>query len=87
MCSSYSTLAVHVFVFSTMLRRYLCTTVADKAGVLSHTDQKHGDRARDSIRAKVTQYLERAEQLKKHLAKGKSKTHTSGGQAAKEKKK
>lgn len=70
-----------------MLTKYLCATVAEKAGVLSHPDQKHGDRARESIRGKVTQYLERAEQLKKHLAKGKSKTHSSGGQASKEKKK
>ena len=70
-----------------MVTKYLCTTVADKTGVLSHTDQKLGDRARESIRGKVSQYLERAEQLKKHLAKGKSKTHSSGGQAAKEKKK
>ena len=51
------------------------------------TDQKHGERAKDSLRGKISQYLERAEQLKKFLAKGKSKTHTSGGQAAKEKKK
>ena len=52
----------------------------------SATDQKHGDRAKESLRAKISQYLERAEQLKKFLAKGKSKTHSSGGQAAKEKK-
>ena len=50
-------------------------------------DQKHGDRAKESLRSKISQYLERAEQLKKFLAKGKSKTHSSGGQAAKEKKK
>lgn len=61
--------------------------LADEAGILSHPDQKHGDRAKESLRAKISQYLERAEQLKKHLAKGKSKTHSSGGQAAKEKKK
>jgi hypothetical protein len=51
------------------------------------TDQKHGERAKESLRSKIAQYLERAEQLKKFLAKGKSKTHSSGGQAAKEKKK
>ena len=50
-------------------------------------DQKHGERAKESLREKISQYLERAEQLKKFLAKGKSKTHSSGGQAAREKKK
>jgi hypothetical protein len=51
------------------------------------TDQKHGPRAKESLRGKIAQYLERAEQLKKFLAKGKSKTHSSGGRASKENKK
>jgi len=50
-------------------------------------DEAHGDRAKDSIRGKCAQYLERAEQLKKHLAKGKGKVHSSGPTASKEKKK
>ena len=50
------------------------------------SDEAHGDRAKDSIRSKCSQYLERAEQLKKHLAKGKGKVHSSGPTASKEKK-
>ncbi len=49
-------------------------------------DEAHGDRAKDSIRGKCAQYLERAEQLKKHLSKGKGKVHHHGSTAAKEKK-
>jgi hypothetical protein len=49
-------------------------------------DEAHGDRAKESIRGKCSQYLERAEQLKKHLGK-KGKVHSSGSTAAKERKK
>ena len=52
-------------------------------------DEAHGDRAKDSIRGKCAQYLERAEQLKKHLAKSRSKgkVHSQGPNVSKEKKK
>ena len=50
-------------------------------------DEAHGDRSRDSIRAKCTSYLERAEQLKEFLAKKSKKVHSHGSTAAKEKKK
>ena len=49
-------------------------------------DEAHGDRAKESIRGKCAQYLERAEQLKKFLSKGKGKVHSHGSTAAKEKK-
>ncbi|XP_033122815.1 vacuolar protein sorting-associated protein 4A-like isoform X2 [Anneissia japonica] len=41
--------------------------------------EAHGDRAKESIRAKCSSYLERAEQLKKHIAKkqGKKKVKDS----------
>ena len=51
-----------------------------------HPDEAHGDRSKDSIRGKCTQYLERAEQLKKFLAKKSKKVHAHGSTAAKEKK-
>ncbi len=51
------------------------------------SDETHGDRAKESIRGKCSRYLERAEQLKKHLSKGKGKVHSSGPTASKEKKK
>ena len=54
--------------------------------IYSQIDQKHSDRAKESLRAKISQYLERAEQLKKFLAKKKSRMHLSKGQAAKENK-
>lgn len=47
-----------------------------------NTDQKHGERAKDSLRGKISQYLERAEQLKKFLAKRKSKTHFFSAKAS-----
>ena len=74
-CSSYFDFTfAYVYVMTAVFPHYC-------------TDQKHGERAKESLRDKIAQYLERAEQLKKFLAKGKGKTHTSGGQAAKEKKK
>ena len=52
-----------------------------------HTeDEAHGERSKDSIRSKCGQYLERAEQLKKFLAKKKNKVHSHGSTAAKERK-
>lgn len=50
-------------------------------------DEAHGERSKESIRTKCQAYLERAEQLKKFLAKkGKKKVHQSGPTASKEKK-
>lgn len=51
------------------------------------TDEAHGERSKDSIRGKCTQYLERAEQLKKYVQKKNKKVHSSGGTASKETKK
>ena len=50
-------------------------------------DEAHGERSKDSIRGKCTQYLERAEQLKKYVNKKSKKVHSSGGTAHKETKK
>lgn len=49
--------------------------------------EAHGERSKDSIRSKCASYLERAEQLKKFLAKKGRKVHSHGSTAAKEKKK
>ena len=51
------------------------------------SDEAHGERSKDSIRGKCTQYLERAEQLKKYVHKKNKKVHSSGGTAHKETKK
>lgn len=53
----------------------------------SSPDEAHGERSKESIRAKCGQYLERAEQLKKFLAKRNKKVHSSGPTASKERKK
>ena len=50
-------------------------------------DEAHGERSKDSIRGKCTQYLERAEQLKKYVQKKNKRVHASGGTASKETKK
>jgi len=50
-------------------------------------DEAHGERSKESIRGKCAQYLERAEQLKKFLAKNKKRVHSSGPTASKERKK
>ena len=58
------------------------------ASVICSTDEAHGERSKDSIRSKCTQYLERAEQLKKYVHKKNKKVHgSSGGTAHKETKK
>jgi len=49
--------------------------------------EAHGERSKESIRGKCAQYLERAEQLKKFLAKNKKRVHSSGPTASKERKK
>ena len=50
-------------------------------------DEAHGERAKESIRMKCTQYVERAEQLKKFVQKKNERVHSSGGVACKETKK
>ena len=50
-------------------------------------DEAHGERAKESIRGKCTQYLERAEQLKKFVQKKNKRVNASGGTASKETKK
>lgn len=42
------------------------------------SDETHGDRAKESIRAKCMQYLERAEKLKAYLKKSKKKPVKAG---------
>lgn len=66
---------VHVFLTTGRLLCSFCT------------DEAHGERSKDSIRGKCTQYLERAEQLKKYVQKKNKKVHSSGGTASKETKK
>jgi tetratricopeptide (TPR) repeat protein len=44
--------------------------------------ETHGERAKDSIRGKCEQYLERAEQLKKYVQKKNKRVHSSGGTPA-----
>ena len=58
-------------VIHTILRVCVCVCVC--------VDEAHGDRSKDSIRVKCSQYLERAEQLRKHISK---KVHPSGGGTA-----
>lgn len=44
-----------------------------------YADEAQGDKAKDSIRAKCLQYLDRAEKLKAYLKKGKKKPVKDGG--------
>ncbi|XP_062537445.1 vacuolar protein sorting-associated protein 4 [Armigeres subalbatus] len=48
--------------------------------------EAQGDKAKDSIRAKCLQYLDRAEKLKAYLKKGKKKPVKDGGSSSKESK-
>lgn len=41
--------------------------------MLYFTDETQGEKAKDSIRSRCTQYLERAEKLKEYLKNGKNK--------------
>jgi vacuolar protein-sorting-associated protein 4 len=43
-------------------------------------DEAQGERAKDSIRTKCLQYLDRAEKLKEYLKKGKSKKPVKAGE-------
>lgn len=49
--------------------------------------EAQGDKAKDSIRAKCIQYLDRAEKLKAYLKKGKKKPVKDGGSSSKDDKK
>lgn len=42
------------------------------------SDEAQGEKAKESIRAKCVQYLERAENLKDHIKKGKKKPVKDG---------
>ena len=44
------------------------------------SDEAQGERAKDSIRTKCLQYLDRAEKLKEYLKKGKSKKPVKAGE-------
>lgn len=44
-------------------------------------DEAQGERAKESIRAKCLQYLDRAEKLKAYLKKNKKKTPVTDGEA------
>lgn len=46
-------------------------------------DEAQGDRAKESIRAKCLQYLDRAEKLKEYLKKGKKKPVKDGENVSK----
>lgn len=52
-----------------------------------HLDEAQGDKAKDSIRAKCLQYLDRAEKLKEYLKKGKKKPVKDGESSSKDEKK
>ena len=66
----------------------VCVCMCVCVCVCVHVDEAHGDRSKDSIRGKCTQYLERADKLKKHISKKGKKVHpSSGGTAHKETKK
>lgn len=43
-------------------------------------DEAQGERAKESIRAKCLQYLDRAEKLKEYLKKGKQKKPVKAGE-------
>jgi vacuolar protein-sorting-associated protein 4 len=47
---------------------------------LNIPDEAQGERAKDSIRTKCLQYLDRAEKLKEYLKKGKSKKPVKAGE-------
>lgn len=44
-----------------------------------HVDEAQGDKAKESIRAKCLQYLDRAEKLKTYLKKGKKQKPVKDG--------
>lgn len=46
-------------------------------------DEAQGEKAKDSIRAKCLQYLDRAEKLKEYLKKGKKKPVKEGESSSK----
>lgn len=47
------------------------------------SDEAQGDKAKDSIRAKCLQYLDRAEKLKTYLKKGSKKKPVKDGESSK----
>lgn len=51
------------------------------------SDEAQGDKAKDSIRAKCLQYLDRAEKLKEYLKKGKKKPVKDAENSSKDEKK
>lgn len=51
--------------------------------VIYALDEAQGDKAKDSIRAKCLQYLDRAEKLKEYLKKGKKKPVKEGESSSK----
>lgn len=51
--------------------------------VLPPLDEAHGERSKESLRAKCLQYLDRAEKLKEYLKKGKKKPIKDGESSAK----
>lgn len=53
----------------------------------SRIDEAQGDKAKDSIRAKCLQYLDRAEKLKEYLKKGKKKPVKDSESSSKDDKK
>lgn len=68
---------LQVFVkLNTLLRRHV---VSCEKVIFRHLDEAQGDKAKDSIRAKCVQYLERAEKIKDSIKKGKKKQVLDGG--------
>jgi vacuolar protein-sorting-associated protein 4 len=47
------------------------------------SDEAQGDKAKESIRAKCLQYLDRAEKLKQYLKKGKKQKPVKDGDTSK----
>lgn len=61
-----------------------CATIEMNTVLSPLSDEAQGDKAKDSIRAKCLQYLDRAEKLKAYLKKGKKKPVKDGGSSSKE---
>ena len=61
------------FVGCTCIYTYMYNYIVDEA---------HGERSKESIRGKCTQYLERTEQVKKYFQKKNKRVQSSGGTPA-----
>ena len=63
-----------------------CSSLVEM-GLYSLLDEAHGEKAKETLRAKAAEYLERAEKLTKYLKKNKGKKVVEGGGGGKSHKK